>query len=642
MPDSYDITRRDFLNGALLVLGSALLPPLALGQEIEPLLAGEDYPPRLTGMRGNHPGAFESAHALAWTGKRDWGVVKDLDETVYDLVVVGAGISGLSAAWFFQQQYGKQAKILLLENHDDFGGHAKRNEFIVDGHMRLSYGGSQTMQTPGRYSQTAKSLLSDLGVKLDHFERAYDKSFFTRHGLQAMMFFDEKTYGRNMLLPYTFADLSWGVPGLPETALSAEEAVQHMPLETGAKEQLLRILNRSEEALGKLRGPERLDYVKTTPYFKFLQEQLQVDDLQVLRLLRSVPAEYMGKGADSLTTLEAIGFGMPGMNARAVAHLNGDPHGHVPPGEPEPYIHHFPDGNASIARLLVRRLIPKAASGNTMEDIVLAAFDYGRLDQSDSNVRIRLNSAVVQASHDGPPQQATRVAVTYVNRNRAYRIRAKSCVLACYNMMIPHLVPELPQEQKNALRELIKAPLVYSTVLLRNWRAIKQLGLGAAECPGSLHQLVLLDYPVKLGNYSFSDDPDQPMVLTMAHVPLADHYGIPLKEQFRQGRFKLFSVSFADFEAAIKEHLGSMLGSGGFEPERDIQAITVNRWSHGYAYEGSPLYDPEMTLEQGPHILGRRPLGRITIANSDSGAKAYMDAAIDQAWRAVHELPNIA
>lgn len=217
MSGLHGITRRDFLNGALLALGSTLLPPFALGREIDTLLSTDVYPPRLTGMRGNHPGSFENAHALVWTGKRDWGAVEEPDETEYDLVVVGAGISGLSAAWFFQQQYGTNAKILLVENHDDFGGHAKRNEFIVDGRTRLSYGGSQTMQSPGKYSKTAASLLRDLGVRLDHFDRAYDKDFFNRHELKPMMFFDQATFGRNALLPYTLTDFSWGFQASPGT-----------------------------------------------------------------------------------------------------------------------------------------------------------------------------------------------------------------------------------------------------------------------------------------------------------------------------------------------------------------------------------------------------------------------------------------
>jgi spermidine dehydrogenase len=249
MSESYRITRRDFLNGALLALGSTLLPPLALGEQMEELLAGDYYPPRLTGMRGNHPGSFDVAHALAISGQRDWGTVTELNEAVYDLVVVGAGISGLSAAWFFQQQYGKDARVLLLENHDDFGGHAKRNEFVVNGQTRVCYGGSQTMQDPNKFSKTTKALLDGVGVKLDHFESAYDKGFFKRHGLQPMMFFDERTFGKNVLLPYTLANFSWVVPGLPESDLSAREAVQRMPLGARVKEQLLRVLNGSHEVV---------------------------------------------------------------------------------------------------------------------------------------------------------------------------------------------------------------------------------------------------------------------------------------------------------------------------------------------------------------------------------------------------------
>ncbi|HMU55018.1 MAG TPA: NAD(P)/FAD-dependent oxidoreductase [Nitrospira sp.] len=640
MTDRSGITRRDFLNGVLLALGSTLLPPLALGNGLDRWLTDDDYPPGRTGLRGNHPGALETAHALAWTGKRDWGTVTEPDGSDYDLVIVGAGISGLAAAWFFRQQRGPQAKILLLDNHDDFGGHAKRNEFVVDGRTRLSYGGSQTMQAPGRYSRTAASLLHDLGVKFDRFLSAYDMTFFQRHALHPVTFFDGRTYGKASLVPYALTDLSWGVPGIARSPLSPERAVERMPLGPHAKEQLLRIVTGGDNALDRVAAEARFRYAGRTPYFAFLREQHHADDPDVFRLLRSLPAEYTGQGADTLSTLEALALGLPGVTERAVANLTPEGSGRLTPDETEPYVHHFPDGNASIARLLVRRLIPHVAPGSTMDDVVLAPFDYGRLDRPDSPVRLRLNSTAVRVTHEGPPHQADRVSVTYVHANRAYRVRAKNCVLACYNTMIPHLVPELPQEQKDALRQVTKAPLVYSTVSLRNWRAIREVGLGAADCPGSFHQSVLLDYPVRMGDYGLSDDPAHPMIVTMIHVPLADEYGTPPREQFRQGRFKLFSMPFAQFEAAVKGHLNEMLGPGGFDADRDIQAITVNRWAHGYAYQGSALYDPDVTAERGPHVLGRRPLGHITIANSDAGARAYVDAAIDQAWRAVQELPG--
>jgi spermidine dehydrogenase len=250
--------------------------------------------------------------------------VTEPDGADYDLVIVGAGISGLAAAWFFQQRQGPRAKILLLENHDDFGGHAKRNEFAVDGQTRLSYGGSQTMQAPGRYSRTTVSLLADLGVKLDRFASAYDMTFFQRHALRPATFFDGRTYGKASLVPYTLTDLSWGVPGIVKSVLSPEQAVERMPLTSRTKAQLLRILTGSDRALDRISPEARLNYAGTTPYFTFLREQFHVDDPEVFRLLRSLPAEYTGLGADALSTLEALALELPGITERAVGNLKAE------------------------------------------------------------------------------------------------------------------------------------------------------------------------------------------------------------------------------------------------------------------------------------------------------------------------------
>ena len=305
----------------------------------------------------------------------------------------------------------------------------------------------------------------------------------------------------------------------------------------------------------------------------------------------------------------------------------------------EPYIFHFPDGNASIARLLIRSLIPEAMPGSTMDDVVTARADYSKLDQSDAPVRLRLNSTVVQVQHDGPADAAKNVQVTYMRGGKLHSVQAKSCVLACYNAMIPYICPEMPQPQKDALAYLVKAPLVYTHVALRNWTSFANLGIHHIVAPGAYHTYTALDYPVSLGNYAFPGNPEEPMVLWMMRTPCKP--GLPTRDQHRAGRAELLQTPFSQFERNIRDQLRRMLSGGGFDPARDIEGIIVNRWAHGYALEPRPynsLFDPAWKDGEQPWVLGRKQFGRIAIANSDAAATAETDAAIDQAWRAVGEI----
>lgn len=636
MKKSADISRRDFLNGTLLTFGATLLPPIALGETVEKLVTSDDYPPLLNGLRGNHDKSYEVAHQQAWAERNNWGNVINNNEGFYDLVVVGGGISGLAAARFYQQKYGEDSRILILDNHDDFGGHARRNEFDIDGKTQIGYGGSQSIEAPGDYSEISLGLLEDLGVDVDKFYKAYDRDFYNVHNLKSMTFFDQKAYGSSQLIPFKFAAVE-DVPGLPEGSDSYEQAIAKMPLKAAAKEQLLRIYKVGDSALEDIGIFSRVEYAEETLYFDYLKDQLDITHPQVFELLRYLASGNQGVGADTYTLLEAAIIGLPGITPRAIAPMMGDRVVKSLTEDAEPYIFHFPDGNASIARLLVRKMIPEVAPGNTMEDVVLARFKYDHLDRPQSKVRVRLNSTVVHAVHEGAPEESEGVRVTYVNQNQAFEISAKHCVMACYNMMIPHLVPDLPTHQKAALKQLVKSPLVYTSVVLKNWKALSNLGIGAAYCPGRMHTFVALDYPVNIGGYTFPESPEEPITLRMEYIPSSSEYGLPPKEQFRKGRYQLLSMSFEQFETEVKEHLRDMLGAGGFDPEKDIQAITVNRWSHGYAYSGNDYFDPQF-YEEELYKKARQPFGRITIANSDSGASAYMDSAIDEAWRAVHEL----
>ncbi|MCX4027582.1 FAD-dependent oxidoreductase [Endozoicomonas sp. SM1973] len=627
------ITRRDFLNGVLLSTAAAPLTQLGVLSASGTVSAGElvDYPPLKTGMRGSQPGSYDAAHSVAWAGKKNFGTLTQLKEE-YDLVIVGAGISGLSAAYYYQKQLGNKARILLLDNHDDFGGHARRNEFTINGQMRLGYGGTQSIENPGSYSKVAKLLLKELGIESSFFEKAYKKDYFKKNNLQGMTYFNKSVYGKDTLVPFVFKELAEFMTGIKGNAIDAKQAIKQMPLSELARQQLLRLATGKPSKLLEMPIKKQAKYLHNTSYYQFVQDEYGVTDPLVLRLLRYMIADDWAMGTDTLSVYEAVDSGCPGLDADQMYEILEAAGEDLGDDEEEDYIYHFPDGNASIARALVRRLIPDVANGKTMEDLVTARFHYDRLDKPNSLVRLRLNSTVYNVK-----RETHGVTVSYVNNNKAFAVKSKHCVMACYNMMIPHLVPQLPKAQKEALSELVKMPLIYTTVLLKNWQAVQKQGLAVAYCPGNFHTIVQVDYPVDIGDYQHSATPDMPMSLTMIAVPMGK-VGVALKEQFRAGRRKLLSITYAQFEQEIKEHLNGMLGPAGFNADRDIEAITINRWGHGYSYYYSDLNESDDFEENGPHIKGRKPFGPITIANADSGGDAYTDIAIDQAHRAVSEL----
>ncbi len=614
-----DFTRRDILYG------SVALPGLLAGQA-SVAVTQANYPPAETGLRGSHKGSFEVAHALARDGKTDFGSSTD-DAQRYDLVVVGGGISGLAAAYFYRQSKA-DAQILILDNHDDFGGHAKRNEFLVDGKTIIGYGGSQTMESPSAYSDVAQSLLHDLSIDLDSFASAYDDSFYVRHGLRGGLFFDRETYGTSAFVDANLIGVS-DFLGLAPARHELPEAIAQMPIDATDKAILLALVQNSDDAVEDIGLFDLPDYLSSVSYLQFITDRLGVSSSVVTNLLHGLPSSYFGIGIDAISAMNALTMGMPG--AQQLGVLGVDWLRGMLGGLAEPYIHHFPDGNSSVARLLVRSLIPEIASSTRPPALVTDRFDYSQLDRSEHNVKIRLSSTAVLVG-----RQSQGAVVNYVVNGQQHKVVAKHCVLACYNMMIPYICPGLPAAQKSALAESVKIPLVYTNVALRNWRALKELGIGQCYSANMFHQLMMVDFPVSMGAYSYSQSPDEPIVLHMSSAFGAR--GLPPKDQFRIGRARLLSTPYATIEADLKNHLNQLLGPGGFVAERDIAAITVNRWPHGYAYGGFPLFDPEYPPGEAPHELGRKTWGPIAIANSDAGARAYLDEAIDQAYRAVGEL----
>ena len=603
---------------------------LAAGTSLSPLeiLAMEGksryYPPSLKGLRGSHIGSFEIAHAVSVAGA-DFGRPKQQTDKTYDLVVVGGGISGLAAAHFYRERAGEGKSILVLDNHDDFGGHAKRNEFDADGENLIGYGGSMTIAEPGSYSRVAKQMLKDLGIHTDRFYEYFDQGYFSRRKSTPSIYFSADKYGRSVTAPYVFGSYR----GAAEPT-QIEESIASYPLSEESRQSLARILNDDTDYLAGRSKEEKMRLLRSMSASDYLRKHVKLPE-EVVVMLRDYIKGYWGVGWDALSALEGARLEHP-----AIRNLGLDD---VLWGEgfgDEPYICHFPDGNASVARSLVRKLLPGAVPGKTMEDLVTTVVDYSLLDQAENGCRIRLNSTAVDVRHTADEKH---VDVIYIRDGKPERVRGKHVVLACYNSQIPYICPELPQAQVEAINYAVKVPLVYTNIALRNWQAWDELSTHSIYQPQSpyMHSFDL-DFPVSIGEYRYTAGPDKPAVIHGSFVPAEPDKGLSDKQQNNLGRQRLYEMSYDDHETLILAQLEGALAGGGFDAERDIAGITVNRWPHGYAYSPGLIWEPEWATEaEKPWVIGRKRFGRITIANSDAGASATTKSAIDQAWRAVRE-----
>ena len=618
-----DITRRDFLNGVAITIAAGMTPL----QILQAAPDGRYYPPALTGLRGSHAGSFEIAHQMGWE-KKAFDTNKLPITEDYDLVVVGGGLSGLSAAWFYREKHPK-AKILILENHDDFGGHAKRNEFQAGGRLIIGYGGSEAFQSPNHlYSKEVNGLLKKLGVNIKRFETAFDRQFYPGLGLSRGVFFDKENFGEDKLVtgdptPMVADDIA------PDQlhARSISDFINDFPLPEADRQALIALHVAPKDYLPGKSAEEKAEYLAATSYRDFLLKDVGLSEGAV-KYFQSRTNDFMALSIDAVASADAYSVGFPGFGGMNLAPISEEAAAEME----EPYIYHFPDGNASLARLLVRSLIPAVAPGHTMDDIVLAPFDYAKLDQPKTPVRVRLNSTAVSVRNVGDG-----VHIGYSRGGQLAQVRGKRCILACYNMMIPYLLQDLPAEQAQALSQNVKYPLVYTKVVVRNWTSFQKLGVHEIYAATQPYSRIKLDYPVSMGGYEHPRDPTQPIGLHMVYVPTSPNSGMNGRDQARAGRGKLYGQTFEQLEAQLRDQLQRMLGPGGFNHQTDILAITVNRWSHGYATFSNSLFDDADESEKLKD-LARKPLGHVSIANSDAAWSAYAHAAIDEAYRAVGEV----
>lgn len=605
------INRRDFLNGVPLALGAAISPTLLsacadTGIADPFALPSGYYPPSRTGLRGSHDGSWEAMHGVV-AGE---DVKHGAPEETFDLVIIGAGMSGLAAAWYYRDAR-PETRILILDNHDDFGGHAKRNEFDVGGTFRIGYGGTEAIDTPSGYDPEAKRLLTSIGVDVDRFYDYFDQDFWNREGLSKSILFGSESFSETKLVP-GYGSRDWA------------DFAADMPMSEEAKAEFVRLQTSDEDYLPRLSVEEKYEILRKTSYEDFLRDYARAPE-EVINIYKRWGMSFWCVGIDEIpaTLIQNYDGGMPGVEYTIprTGSRNDDP-----------YIFHFPDGNASIARLLVRSLIPDAMPGSTMEDVVLAKADYTALDRPDQAVRLRLNSTAVKMNNlkDG-------VVVTYARDGKRHTVKASHAVMAGYNMALPYLCDDVPEEQRDALLSVPKIPLVYTKVAVPDWRRFKEIGTDFVYYTDGFYKQVEFAYPVSIGGYSAVNTPDEPLVLHMCHVPWVPDVKGP--DQWRVGRNRILATPFETFEFHVKEQLSQALAGHDFDPDRNISAITVNRWPHGYAYSSELIWEPDYEDElDKPWVKGRQAVGRIHVANSDAGAKADTGVAMAQAFRAVQEI----
>jgi spermidine dehydrogenase len=627
-----DISRRDFVQGAAVAVGAAASAFPAFAAEASGAAA---YPPLRTGMRGDHPGSFEEAPGMKQVMGRpaEWPDPSPTGET-YDLVVVGGGLSGLAAACFYRQRAGRAAKILVLDNHDDFGGHAKRNEFVHDGQVLLAPGGTIAMVAPGAWPREAIGLIETLGIDWRH---PTPRGFRPSVKLVPATFFPKEAYGADRLV-------KGGTPLQP-----TPEFLARMPVSERIRKDLTELTTGTTDYFPGLTREQKIARLRAMSYRDYL--------LDVMKLDPAILAYTQGVwclGNDTASAWMAYFRYKPGFGGLGVER---------PAGSPESPAHraeevYLPAGNADIARLMVRYLIPDALSPGAPAEVETRRVNYALLDRAGAPARIRLGSMAIRVRHLGPrpdpfaPDERA-VEISYMKDGKAYRVTARDVVMACMNNIVPYLCPEMPQGQKRALHQAVRAANQQTNVLLRDWQAFAALGVSNITCPNAFYgrfglaagpmgstgphtpsEPVILSFGTG-GNSGILSNATMVSELTGGDPPAP---GTNMDDQFRAVRQGLLRTPFATFERHVRGQAARVLAGSRFDPARDILAITVNRWPHGFATGRNSLFDPTGPEDVSPTLLARQKFGRIAIANSDASGQGLTSTAISEAWRAVSEL----
>lgn len=634
------ITRRDFVDGVLLGVGAALLgcrPSPPGGREAIERADGAltSLPEDWYGYggvgdyrhsHGNTPEAVEAAHRLRDGGFR---VGFDQGERVeeWDLVIVGAGMSGLGAAL----EYGKRLPgrtCLMLDNHPIFGGEAKENEFEVDGQRLIGPQGANGFFVPAPVGDAVQAVgdpryYAELGIprefRYPHWPASAKPLGFSPDNYEYLV----PGLESHTTVGHLFAGGRTGVQAGGGTwAIDIwERALASTPLPEAARQTLLRW-----HATGATRrftsDAEAIRALDTMSYEQFLRRELGLGT-EAARYADLFLASACGLGSDVISAYVAYQLPMPGLT---------DP----PPLDTRRVS--FPGGNSGFARYFVKRLFPDAvAGGDRFEDIVTGRIDLAALDRPGRPLRMRLGATVVSVEHAGDPRDAGHVNVVYTRGGRLHGVRAKAVIMATGGWVNLHVVRDMPAAHREAYARFVHAPYLVANVALTNWRFLYRLGITAAiwdPDEGGFGYTCNIRNPMQVGDYQPPLDPDRPIVLsfyTPFHRP-----GLPPREQVVRGRMELLSTTYPSYERRIHTQMMRLFGAHGFDPDRDIAGLILNRWGHAFSVP-FPGFFGGATGTAPPDVI-RTTHGRIAFAHSELNGWQHWGPAADEGRRAVGQL----
>jgi spermidine dehydrogenase len=616
------ITRRDFLNGTLLGSGAMLLN----GASPARLLAGAaaarsdddwtgyggvgDY----ANSNGNTAAVLEAGHQI-----RDGGfenLPADVIDTgeIYDCVIVGGGISGLAAGLIFQRKAGEGKTCLVIDNHPIFGGEAKRNEFLVDGHRLIGHQGSALFWRPYPHSFMAR-FYESIGLKTQRLEYQKWGGPGPEIALERTPYIGSSPYGFYFGGKFGQAQGVW-------VADPWGKKLEGAPISAKTREELLRCLA-PDQALSQkpqYRGDAVSRRLDTMTLEDHLMERYGISRETVRTFLLDDGGGY-GLGPDALSGYTGYAF---------------DELGPIP----EEGTQMFPDGNSGIARLIVKTLIPEAIAGSAaIEDVCRNAVNFAALDRAGAASRIRLDSTAVWVKHDGDPAKSESVTIAYSRGGKTYRVKARSVVMAGGSWTTKHIVRELPADRKEAYSQFYRSPCMVANVAVRNWRFLYKLGISGCQWFEGLGSFLQIHKLALCGTDSATIGPDSSVVLTMK--VLYTNPGKTAEQQGHMGRAEMVSTSFREYERQIRRQLTDMFARSGFDASRDIAGIILNRWGHAYASPAPGFYFGKDGKPAPGDVLRAAPFARIAFANTDLSGTPDHKSSILEADRAVEQLLDL-